>query len=209
MELSTVTDERPAGTSGKRLQLILVVAAFLGPIVAAVLLYANADRWLAGGPSGQHGQLFDPVRPLEELALTRVDGTPMALSHLRGKWTMVYIGQGTCDQGCRDALYKIRQAHKAQGKNIGRVQRLFVALGGQPGQQATAYLEAEHPKLMVARPANGPASLKPFRHPKAEELRGIYVLDPNTNLVLRYRPDAGAKGVLKDLEHLLKHSTIG
>lgn len=209
MASPTANDEQGQHRKGSRLQLGLVLALFLGPVLVAVLLYANADRWLSGGPSGQHGQLYQQVEPLEEVPFVALDGKPLGKEAVRGKWTAVVMAPGSCPEMCRQALYKVRQAHKAQGKNIGRVQRLFVALDGAPGPGTRDFLAAEHPHLDLARPAGSEEVLAPFRHPQAQGLSGVYLLDPHANLVLRYGPDFRAKGLIKDLESLLKHSTIG
>ena len=209
MEAMPLTDEQTAARRRNRWQLGMVLVVFLGPVLVAVLLYANADRWLGGGPTGQHGQLYQPAKPLESVPFEPVGGVSMTLDDLRGQWTVVVLGDSACGAGCRDVLYKVRQAHKAQGKNIGRVQRVFVALGGAPGEGTRDFLAAEHPKLIPARPTRGQTSLAPFRHPDAEGLPGVYVLDPHANLVMRYGQDFPAKGLIKDLESLLKHSTIG
>lgn len=202
-------DEQARDRKSGRWQLALVLVVFLGPVLVAVLLYANAERWLPDNPSGQHGQLFEPVEPLEDVPFVSLDGQPLGADDLRGKWTVVVLAAGSCQEGCRQTLYKVRQAHKAQGKNIGRVQRLFVALDGTPGGAARDFLAEEHPHLDLAKPVGSKEVLAPFRHPQARGLKGVYVLDPHANLVLRYGPDFRAKGLIKDLESLLKHSTIG
>ncbi|HKJ71217.1 MAG TPA: SCO family protein [Gammaproteobacteria bacterium] len=204
-----MTNEGGPAARSNRLQLVLVLVVFLGPVLLAGLLYVNADRWLGTGPTGQHGELYQPARPLDGLPVTGADGGAMSLDDLRGKWTLVVIGSGQCGSDCRDALYKVRQAHKAQGKNIGRVQRLFVALDGRFGPHTRDFLAAEHPHLKLGIPDGGKQALAQFRHPEAAGLRGIYLVDPNVNLVMRYGWDVDAEGILKDLEHLLKHSAIG
>ncbi len=118
------------------------------------------------------------------------------------------MGPGDCGPGCRKALYRIRQAHKAQGRNIGRVRRLYLAVGKAPPPPVRRFLERKHPGLAVARPA-GEDGLATLRAVAGGRLTGIYLLDPHANLVLRYGPGAEAKGILEDLEHLLKHSAIG
>ncbi|MEF8794553.1 SCO family protein [Thiohalorhabdus sp.] len=205
----TANDEPPHGRKGSRWQLALVLVVFLGPVLAAVLLYANADRWLASGPSGQHGQLFEKVEPLAKVPFASLDGEPMEPEDLRGKWTVVVMGSSACQESCRQTLYKVRQAHKAQGKNIGRVQRLFVALDGVPAAKARDFLASEHPHLDLARTTGSAKDMARFRHPRVQDLEGVYVLDPHANLVLRYAPEFRAKGLIEDLESLLKHSTIG
>lgn len=209
MEPSTVTNNAGENPQANRKQLTLVLVMFLGPLLAAILLYATADRWMSGDPTAQHGHLYQPVRTLEALPLTGLDGKALSLADLRGKWSVVVIGSGDCPATCREALYKVRQAHKAQGKNIGRVQRLFVALGGAPGDEVRNFLKRDHPHLKVATPSEGKKALSAFKSPQEQGPAGIYVVDPHANLVLRYGFAAGAEGILEDLDHLLKHSTIG
>ena len=45
---------------------------------------------------------------------------------LRGKWTMLYVGDGLCDDRCRKALYLTRQSRIALNKDMDRVQRVFL-----------------------------------------------------------------------------------
>jgi hypothetical protein len=45
--------------------------------------------------------------------------------------------------------------------------------------------------------------------PSAEGESGIYVVDPHGNLMMGYAPTGAAPGILKDLERLLRLSTIG
>lgn len=201
------TAGRQAG--GSRVQLIALVAVFLAPLLAAVLVYTNAGEWLGQTASGHHGQLFQPARSLDRFPVRGTGGESLGLDYFRGKWTLVYFGSGDCPQRCRQALYRIRQAHKAQGRNIGRVQRLFVALGGGPDETTESFLRREHPHLKVAAPLDGARDFASFRRSQEDSPRGIYLVDPNANIVLRYGASAGAEGILEDLEHLLKHSAIG
>jgi cytochrome oxidase Cu insertion factor (SCO1/SenC/PrrC family) len=207
------TAETAAANGGRgRGQLVLLLVVFLGPLLVALLAYWQADAWLETAGGGHHGELLDPARPLPGLSLRTLDGQALTRADLRGRWTLLYVGSPACPERCRGALYRMRQAHKAQGRDIGRLQRLLVTAGPLPAGQTRRFLQAEHPHLRVARPAGGEANLAPFRVAGAEGMaspRGIYVVDPNGNLVLRYPGDAGARGLLKDLETLLKHSTIG
>ncbi|KPV41401.1 hypothetical protein AN478_02155 [Thiohalorhabdus denitrificans] len=207
MQTQSQTGTTSAPERGSRAQLWLLLLVFVGPVIVAGVLYANADRWLGGTATGHHGQLVNPARPLQGLPVLDADGNRLGLEAIRGKWTLVYIGPGQCGQDCKSDLYGMRQAHKAQGKNIARVQRLFIARDGTLPDRA--FLAEEHPNLEVGRLARG-ASLEPFAAGDGEEPpTGIYVVDPNANLVLRYEPGTQPKGILKDLESLLKHSTIG
>ncbi|MFA9459335.1 SCO family protein [Thiohalorhabdus sp. Cl-TMA] len=194
---------------GSRLQLWLLLVVFFGPVILAGLLYANADRWLGHTGTGHHGQLFDPARPLQGLPVQDQEGERFGIDFLHGKWTLLYIGPADCGDACRTDLYGIRQAHKAQGKNIGRVQRLFIARGGPVAAETRSFLAEQHPHMRVARVAPG-KTLDGFRGDgPSPSVGGLYLVDPNANLVLRYGTGASPDGIIEDLEALLKHSTIG
>jgi len=45
------------------------------------------------------------------------DGTPAASSVLAGKWTLLYIGDGRCNDACRTALVFGRQERGRQPRN--------------------------------------------------------------------------------------------
>ncbi len=48
---------------------------------------------------------------------------------LAGKWTLLYIGDGRCDEACRTALVFGRQSRLALNNEMTRVQRVFLATG--------------------------------------------------------------------------------
>ena len=210
---ATSPSEVSRSPSGKgRGQFLLLLVVFLGPLLVASLVYWQAGAWVRGAAGGHHGELLDPARPLSSLPLQTADGVDMGVKDLKGNWTLVYVGSPACPEGCRQALYRMRQAHKAQGRNIGRVRRLYMTQGALPARSSRRFLKAEHPHLTVARPRPEGEALARFRVAGAADMeapRGIYVVDPNGNLVLRYPQSAPAEGLLKDLETLLKHSTIG
>jgi hypothetical protein len=45
--------------------------------------------------------------------------------------------------------------------------------------------------------------------PSASGEPGIYIVDPHGNLMMGYAPTGAARGILRDLERLLRLSTIG
>jgi len=192
-----------------RMQLLALVAVFLAPVLIAAVLYASAGRqWLPAGES-HHGQLIQPPRALDSFPLRGGNGGSLGTDYLVGKWTLVYVGPSDCPEECRRALEKMRQVHKAQGRNIGRMQRLYVAEGGKPAEPTRKLLNREHPHLTVAVPGPGGAGMAPFQAEGDAGAEGIYILDPNANLILRYDPGTEGEGLLDDVEHLLKHSAIG
>lgn len=201
------------GGGPRRFTVFLVLLAFAAPMLLAWLVLQN-EAWRPGG-SAARGTLVRPARPLPSLAMRRLDGSPLSTDELRGRWTLVYITGSVCSDACRKSLYYTRQIRLAVGKDTPRVQRLLV-LTGLPavGAGTLRQILSDHPDLIVATASAEALDtlLKPFRLAPGEDvaaLHRVYMLDPVGNLMMYYEPGAEPKGILKDLERLLKASHIG
>jgi cytochrome oxidase Cu insertion factor (SCO1/SenC/PrrC family) len=195
-----------------KLSLAAALVIFVAPVIAAWLVFSNMDAW---GPKGttNRGDLVIPARPLEGIALRRLDGAPLDLDFFKGLWTLVYIDSTSCDEACQTNLYKIRQIRLAQGENMERVQRLFVLTDTAKLDELQPLL-AQHPGLVVA--TGEPLPLDRFVEQfelqgsaPADSAQRAYIVDPLGNLMMSYEPGADPKDLLKDLERLLKVSQIG
>jgi hypothetical protein len=191
-----------------RAQIWIVVALFFAPLALAFLLYYGGSSWRPSG-STNHGELISPPRPLPSVALPTPDGTSLPAATWRGKWTLLYVGDGRCDGRCRAALTLMRQTRLALNKDMTRVQRVFLATGNCCDR---AYLDAEHRGLAVALADNDVGATLLAAFPDAQPgIEGfIYVIDPLGNLMMRHLPEPPpAEGLLEDLRKLLKLSHIG
>lgn len=174
--------------------------------LAAVLPVAAAYGWYYFGPKGRrinYGELVE-TRPLPDAALTTLDGQPLRFSSLRGKWLLLQVDTSDCDADCRGKLYDMRQVRTAQGKNQERIERVWLLTDG--GTPAASLIE-EYRGTVILRAAGSPlvASL-----PARDTPRGhLYVVDPLGNVVLRYPTHADGRGILRDMERLLRASRIG
>lgn len=190
----------------QRLMLVFVVACFVLPLVAAWLL---VDRWRPGS-SAQHGELLNPAKPFPDLRFDLVDGRPPADAMLGGHWILVYIGSSAgCDAACHTGLYDMRQVRLALGKDMGRVKTVLL-LDGMPETGLRQWLAAEHAAMIVgvADASTRSGLTQAFDRPgRAGEW--MYLLDPLGNLLMRYPADTEPRGLLKDLQRLLKWSKIG
>jgi hypothetical protein len=202
------TADPKAAHPGRR-QLLLLAALFLVPLALAFALYYGPFDWRPSGSTSQ-GLLIDPPRPLPYINLAIAGGSPIHGDLLRGKWSLVYIGEGYCDERCRRALYLTRQTRTALNKDAGRVERVFLATG--PCCDDT-FIEREHPDLVIALPNGVEAQRFLDLFPGyADDPTGggrIYIVDPLGNLVMSYPADAPDKAMLKDLTRLLRLSHIG
>jgi hypothetical protein len=177
--------------------LLLLAGLFAAPLAISFLMYYGHSSLQ---PTGRvnHGDLLIPAVPLPAA------GDPALLRH---KWTLVFIGDGACDERCRKALYDMRQVRLALDRDMLRVQRVFVATGGG---WDPVYLRREHPDLILVRAdaAAGPL-IAAIRTAVPGDRGRIFLVDPLSNLVMSYAPDAPAKGMLDDMKRLLKLSQIG
>ena len=188
-----------------RTQIWILLGVFFAPLALAFLLYYGSGGWRPPGGTNR-GELISPARPLPNVELPTPAGTPLAASAWRGKWTLVYVGDGRCDERCRTALTLMRQTRLALNKDMTRVQRTFLATGNCCDR---AYLDTEHPGLTIALADNdaGATLLAAFPDTTAGS---IYIVDPLGNLMMRHAPAAAlSKDLLEDLRKLLKLSHIG
>lgn len=195
-----------------RKQLLLVMAFFFAPIVAAIVVY---NFMPAGGPghTTNYGDFVSPARPLTDVMLQSESGKPYKFSDMRKTWIMVYIGAADCDQTCADTLYKMRQSRLAQRGEHLRIKRLYISTNGKAKTSLKNVLK-EHPGLEVVSgsPADITTVLKQFRienKAAVESAERLYLVDPLGNLMMSYDKGFDAKGLIKDLTTLLKISRIG
>lgn len=207
MTTSTALQNDDARPNPRR-PLYIALALFFVPLALSFVIYYGTD-WRPVG-STSNGELITPARPLPEVSLPTPAGDATAPTFLKDKWSMVYIGAGDCDADCRRALTDMRQVRLALNKEMPRVQRVFLYAGACCDEQ---YFNAEQAGLLRANidapQAAALLTLFPAESAPVVDARRIYLVDPLGNLMMRYEPDAPAKGMLNDLKKLLKYSHIG
>ena len=200
-----MTDSSATGAKPGRWALLGVAALFLVPLLGAVAWYLLAPQTAPGAAA--HGTLIDPAQPLEPFELPRPGSDrTYSLAGLRGKWTLVHVAGAGCAEACRERLYYTRQIHVALHQDQDRVQRWLLVNGGRttPGLEQ---ILAEHPRLEVVPAAPG----DPLRGQLPADLAEgtVLLVDPLGNLMMRFDPAVEPKGILEDLERLLKLSRVG
>jgi len=205
------TDARALRSRNLRTLGALATLFFL-PLLASAWLYYGMS-WMPGGHVN-HGELIRPPRPLPPVSLARVQiageaGGELAASEstpFRGKWTLVYIGDGSCDASCRGTLYVMRQTRLALGTDMTRLDRVFLVTANCC---ARSYLARQHAGITVldAAGAAGAPLLRLF--PPGDQAHTLFVVDPLGNLMMRYDVRRDPRGLLVDLKRLLELSQIG
>ena len=178
-----------------RRTLLLLAAVAVAPVIASYSAYYLFPR----EQRTNYGELL-ATAPAPPLTGTRASGTPFALAQLHGKWALIVSAPGGCDALCKQSLHATRQARTIQGREMERVQRVWLVTDDAVPDPA---LMAQHPDLLVA-------------HVSREALAGfpagadrIYLVDPLGNLVLAFPGDPDIRKVAKDIERVLRASRIG
>ena len=201
----------------RNLRMLAVLAAlFFAPLLVSFWLYYGMG-WQPGGHVN-HGELIQPPRPLPRVDLPRVAlaGEPVRQAPreltvsdptlFRSKWTLVYVGEGSCDASCRDTLYVMRQTRLALGTDMERLERVFLVTSNCC---AKTYLAREHAGITVLDAAGAAGAELLNRFPPGDRGHTLFVVDPLGNLMMRYDVRRDPRGLLVDLRRLLELSQIG
>jgi cytochrome oxidase Cu insertion factor (SCO1/SenC/PrrC family) len=198
---------RSAHDRRQRRQLIGLALMFFAPLALSFYLYYGSGAW---HPTARvnAGVLVQPPRPLPPLTLPLAGGGTTNRQFLQGKWTFLYVQAGRCDADCLKHLYDTRQIRLALNRDMGRVQRVFIGASDCCDLPA---LQAAHPDLITVRADPADAPLLALLPGAADEpaSRRVYLIDPLGNLMMFYAPDAKPKGMLQDMQRLLRLSQIG
>lgn len=183
-----------------RIKLLALAAFFAIPVIAGYVTYFFD---LAPGVSANYGTLIPP-KPLSNTALTDLDGRDFRFSDLRGKWVLVQFDAAACDEYCERKLYFMRQVRKALGKDMSRVERVWLVTDAQnPAPKLLQAIEGTRLARTAAKPiaAEFPAERAAADH--------VYLIDPHGDLMMRFPRDPDPSRMLKDLQRLMKLSGIG
>jgi len=187
------TPESPRLRSRMMLALIFAVCAI--PFVASYALYY---LW---PPQSRinYGTLIEP-RAVPSVPLARLDGSRFSLAELKGRWLMLQIDASECAAQCRRKLYLMRQLRLMQGRNMDRVERVWLVRDA--GAVAPELLR-DYVGTHVVRAGSPLLEVFPSERDPTDH---IYLMDPLGNLMLRFPKDADPGRVHKDIERLLKIS---
>jgi hypothetical protein len=199
------TPESKPSDSGKRSNrmLFIVLAVCAAPLILSYLSYYVIK------PEGRtnYGDLIDPrAYPIPELGLQQLDGKPASLEQFAGKWILLQVDQAACAKPCADKLYYMRQLRLTQGKEMDRIERVWLVTDGAPLDTALMK-QYDGTHLLRVDPKKLAAWLPVSEGTQAAD--HLYMIDPLGNLMMRFPKDPDANKIKKDITRLLKASRIG
>ena len=186
--------------------LALLAGLFLLPLLLAFCTYYGSS-WRPGHHVN-HGVLITPPRPLPAVHLVQLlppAGTAVP-ALLRGQWSLVYVGAGSCDSACAQALFVMASARLALNNNLTRVRPVFLASADCCDQARLAH---DYPALVVLDAQGAAAAALLGEFPEDARTHTLFVVDPLGNLMMSYDARQNSRGLLEDLQKLLRLSHIG
>ena len=180
-----------------RIQFLVIAAVFFGPLLFAAWLYYQGGA-LQPESRVNHGALLEPIVNL-------ADEVPASAILEQRQWLLVYVNDARCDQACEKALYALRQSRLMLGKEMDRLQRVFLH-GGEPPD--TLLGADEHDGLISLRD-DALRTVLDNKKPEVLAAGGYYLVDPHGNLVMYFSPDVVPRDMVDDIKRLLKLSRIG
>lgn len=198
----------PGGAAGSALSgrlklLAILLACSLPVLVAYFVFYVVRPQGEAG-----FGELITPVRPIPQAQATGLDGTTLLLPSLKAQWLLVKVDGGACVQDCQKQLTVLRQFRLMLGKDMDRIDWLWLINDQAPvdaklaaglAHDSATVLRVDADTLKTWLPAPADQSQKDY----------IFVVDPMGNTMMRFpsRLDsAGAAKAKRDMAHLLRAS---
>jgi hypothetical protein len=201
MNTSSNDLQRPAPNTrarSGRLQALLILLVCAAPIVGGTIAF----KFWESGPTTNYGELVTPRKV--EIVGQGADQRRAALSDHDGKWRYVVFDAGECDEQCQRKLLYTRQIRLAQGREQGRIERIWLIDDGSIPNAAHAALYADAHIVTLPSPSVASAF-----EPQGSARQYIYLIDPLGNLMMRYSADPDPARMIKDLQRLLKYSRIG
>lgn len=186
-----------------RWKLFAIILVCASPMIASYLTYYV----IKPGGRTNYGALLDPRQhPMPPLGATTLDGKPADLDAYKGKWIMLQADSGDCAESCRNKLLQQRQLRLIQGKEMDRVERVWLVTDDRPidtmllrEYDGTRVLRADPARLRQWLPVEQGAAVTDH----------VYMIDPLGNLMMRFPKNSDPNKMKKDVSKLLRASSIG
>lgn len=169
----------------KNLSLIILVALFIIPGVAAVTVYKSLG-WFSLQTTNR-GEFIKPPLLLTELKKNK-------------KWHLLYYKRGSFDERCMGDIDKVVRIRLALGRMLYNVDLVLVL----PSYAQS--LSEEQEKIL--QDANVfvlklPSTNRDYQYIFAGE-RGFYIVSPENHMILKYAADVASEDIFQDLKKLVR-----
>ena len=182
-----------------RFKMLMVLLVCAAPVIASYLTYFV----IRPQARSNYSALILPTRGLPALALTTLDGKPVAAASLKGQWLLLAVGPSACAGACEQRLYMQRQLREMLGREKARIDKVWFVI--DTGAVAPRVQQAVMPMTVLRVDGSALAAwLLPEPGRALED--HLYVVDPMGEWMMRVPADPDPARVKRDLERLLRAS---
>ncbi|WP_408584871.1 SCO family protein [Paraburkholderia bannensis] len=196
---------QPKGSWRRGRWMLFLIALICGaPIAISYFTYYVIQP---KGGSTSYGTLVEPQRPIPAaLMVTGDDGREVPLASLRGRWLMISVDSGACDEACVHKLYFMRQVRATQGAERERVVTVWLR---SDDASVPAVVRSAYPDTRMLRADSAAVAAWLPATDSTKDSDHIYLVDPNGNLMMRFPDHPDPSKIKQDVTKLLKWSSIG
>jgi hypothetical protein len=200
---SPQVDEALRRTARGRVKMLLVLLVCAAPVIASYFTYFVIR------PEGRtnYSELILPTRPLPDLPLTDLAGTPVRAATLKGQWLLVVVAGGACDARCEKHLWVQRQLRETLGREKGRLDKVWLIVDkATPRPETIQAISAGLPATVLRVPE---AALAQWLAPAAGKAleQHLFIVDPLGEWMMRVPADPDPARLKRDVEKLLRASS--
>jgi len=181
-----------------RRKFLLLLALMCAPVVVSYALYFTEYR-----PESTHYGDLMPIVKVAGTGTNQNDNTILRMKDLHGKWVLVTVDSGQCDESCKEKLYFMRQVRLVQGKQSHRIERLWLINDDvkpddelKKQYEGTYFISAKNSEILG------------YIETPEVQTKHIYLIDPMGNLMMRFPEDVDGTKMGHDLKRLLHVSQI-
>ncbi len=184
-----------------RMTLVGLILIFFLPIFASWYLVFFSD-YKNEINSIENGDLIEPV-----ISIGAIEARPLENNQpfiVAERWTLVFFVNDECDTVCQKKLYQVRQIRLALGKNVDKIDRLLIAKNpidwGEFAERYSGQKVLDSTMNDFTRIYDSFSSIQGFNE------NSFYLIDPYGFIMMRYSDSVEPKGVIKDIERLIKNA---
>lgn len=181
-----------------RRKFLLLLALMCAPVVISYMLYFLEYR-----PESKHYGDLIPIVKVNGAGTNQSDNTILRMKDLHGKWILVTIDSGYCDEACQEKLYFMRQVRLVQGKQKHRIERLWL-INDNAIPDAELVKQYEGTLFVNAKDSE----ILGFIETRESQTKHIYLIDPIGNLMMRFPENVDGTKMGHDIKRLLHVSQL-
>lgn len=181
-----------------RRKFLLLLALMCAPVVISYTLYFLEYR-----PESKHYGDLIPIVKVNGAGTNQSDNTILRMKDLHGKWILVTIDSGYCDEACQEKLYFMRQVRLVQGKQKHRIERLWL-INDNAIPDAELVKQYEGTLFVNAKDSE----MLGFIETRESQTKHIYLIDPIGNLMMRFPENVDGTKMGHDIKRLLHVSQL-